>query len=210
MDESLNFRELPRLLVDEALNRTKRIEQELRQSFEELREKKEERWNRLILERYHSGIGDKTFAGGDSLFGWTSLRPKTKSQYIGFNGWSPPFSPPLKIPITTRWSKSETSLLTRYEQPVSMALVGCLSPKPYPACTEKLLNSCVSSSLALAWGWGQSFRRYAILWVDAAKPLSFTSYSATRNPHSYLTNSKERFCFLKLGRSVINPCHSNL
>ena len=48
MDESLNFRELPRLLVDEVLDRTKGIGQELLQSFEELREKKEE-WRKQLV-----------------------------------------------------------------------------------------------------------------------------------------------------------------
>ncbi len=47
-----NFRELPRSLVDEVLNRTQGIGQELLQSFEELREKKEE-WRRQLVD---SGI----------------------------------------------------------------------------------------------------------------------------------------------------------
>ena len=41
MDESVNFRELPKSLVDEVLNRTKGIGQELLLSFEELRDKKD-------------------------------------------------------------------------------------------------------------------------------------------------------------------------
>ncbi len=44
-----NFRELPKSLVDEVLNRTKGIGQELLQSFEELREKKRE-WRRHLVD----------------------------------------------------------------------------------------------------------------------------------------------------------------
>ena len=47
-----NFRELPKSLVDEVLNRTKGIGQELLQTFEELRGKREE-WRRQLID---SGI----------------------------------------------------------------------------------------------------------------------------------------------------------
>jgi len=50
--EDANFRELPKLLVDEVLNLTKGIGQELLQSFEELREQKEV-WRRQLVD---SGI----------------------------------------------------------------------------------------------------------------------------------------------------------
>ncbi|MBE7467779.1 MAG: DNA double-strand break repair nuclease NurA [Anaerolineales bacterium] len=49
MDESVNFRELPRLLVDEVLNRTKNIGQELLKSFEELRQQKAE-WRKQLAD----------------------------------------------------------------------------------------------------------------------------------------------------------------
>ena len=52
MDEAANFRELPKALVDEVLDRTKGIGQELLQSFEELRKKKEE-WREQLID---SGI----------------------------------------------------------------------------------------------------------------------------------------------------------
>ena len=52
MNESANFKELPKSLVDEVLNRTKGIGQELLQSFEELRKKKEE-WRKQLID---SGI----------------------------------------------------------------------------------------------------------------------------------------------------------
>ena len=48
MDETINFRELPRLLVEEVVNLTEDIELELLESFEELRDKKQEWRNQLI------------------------------------------------------------------------------------------------------------------------------------------------------------------
>lgn len=52
MNEPVDFSELPKSLVDEVLDRTKGIGHELLQSFEELREKKEE-WRKQLLD---SGI----------------------------------------------------------------------------------------------------------------------------------------------------------
>ena len=52
MGESANFRELPKALVDEILDRTKGIGQELLQSFEELRKRKE-KWRKQLID---SGI----------------------------------------------------------------------------------------------------------------------------------------------------------
>ena len=49
MDESVNFKELPKSLVDEVLNRTKGIGQELLLSFEELRNKKEG-WRKQLVD----------------------------------------------------------------------------------------------------------------------------------------------------------------
>lgn len=49
MNESVDFRELPKSLVDEVLDRTKGIGQELLESFEELREKKET-WRKQLVD----------------------------------------------------------------------------------------------------------------------------------------------------------------
>lgn len=49
MDETAKFRELPKALVDEVLDRTKGIGQELLQSFEELRNKKE-KWRKQLID----------------------------------------------------------------------------------------------------------------------------------------------------------------
>lgn len=49
MEESASFRELPRLLVDEVLNRTKDIGQELLTSFEELRQQKA-KWRKQLVD----------------------------------------------------------------------------------------------------------------------------------------------------------------
>ena len=50
MNESVDFSELPKSLVDEVLDRTKGIGQELLESFEELREKKET-WRKQLVDR---------------------------------------------------------------------------------------------------------------------------------------------------------------
>ena len=50
MNESIGFKELPQSLVIDVLEQTQRIEQELLQSFEDLRIKKEE-WRRKLIEK---------------------------------------------------------------------------------------------------------------------------------------------------------------